>query len=177
MSIFEKLKNSALFELIKDQRLSEVITRREVRLSEEYFHREFVSKAVDEEIQELALKFCNGYGEISGKVKKRLLPFSVPFSARFTVQRVDFTPREKQIYLAVEQVKPFDLEWVTSRVVGKIPFLSYGDGIITCNLAKVQRLERFFTYEVKGVKVCDYLTIKELLLKDGEMVGRLGIII
>ena len=175
MSIFDLLKNPALLELIKDQRLKEIVTRREVRVSEDYFHREFVSRALDEEIQELSMRFLDGYGEISGKVKKKLLPFSVPFSARFELQRVDFTPKEKIIYLKIEEVKPLDVEWVTRKIVEKIPFLAYGDGVIACNLTQVPKLADFFGYHVKGIKVCDFLTIKELLFKEGELVGRLGI--
>jgi hypothetical protein len=171
------LKNPALLELIKDQRLKEIVARREIRVTEEYFHREFVSRALDEEIHELAMKFLHDYGEINGKVKNKLLPFSVPFSARFTVHRVLFSPQEKKIELAVEQVKPFDLEWVTRRVVEKIPFLSYADGIITCDLVKVPRLAEFFDYHLKGFRVCDLLIIKELLFREGEMVGRLGVVL
>ena len=175
MGIFDMLKSPALLDLIKDQQLKEIVTRREVRVSEEYFHREFVSQALDEEIQELSMRFLDGYGEISGKVKKKMLPFSINFSARFAVQRVDFSPKEKIIYLSVEDVKPLDVEWVTRRIVEKIPFLSYSEGVIACDLAQVPRLADFLDYRLKGFKVCDFLTIKELLFREGELIGRLGV--
>ena len=98
MSILNMLKNPALLDLIKDQRLKEIVTRREVRFSEDYFHRELANKAMDEDIQELSMKFFDGYGEISGKVKKKLIPFSIPFSVRFTVERVFFTPKDKMFF-------------------------------------------------------------------------------
>lgn len=175
MSILNMLKSPALLDLIKDQRLKEIVTRREVRISEEYFHRELVNKAIDDEIQELSMKFFDGYGEICGKVKKKLIPFSIPFSVRFTVERVFFTPKDKMIFLKVEEVKPVDVEFVTRRIVAKLPFLSYSDGIIACDMARMPELNKFFSYNVHGIKVCDFLTIKELLFKEGEMIGRLGI--
>ena len=116
-----------------------------------------------------------GYGEIAGEVKKRLLPFAIPFTARFTVQKVAFTTWEKQVYLQVEQIKPLDLEWVTARLVGKIPFLSCREGVITCDLARVPRLAEFFSYRLKGMLLADMLTVKELSLREGELVGRLGV--
>jgi hypothetical protein len=177
MGIFDMLKNPMLLDLIKDQRVKEVVSRREFRITEEYFHREFIARAQDEEMQDLSLRFYDGYGEFAGKVKKRLLPFAVPFTARFTVQDFDFTPRGKVLRLQMEEVKPFDLGWVTGKVVEKIPFLSYREGVVSCDLTKVPRLADLLGYRVKGVRVSDYLTIKELLLKEGEMVGRLGFIL
>ncbi|KAF0221399.1 MAG: hypothetical protein FD174_537 [Geobacteraceae bacterium] len=183
MGIFDKLKNldrlknPALIELIKDQRLKEVVTRREFRVTEEYFHREFIAKALDEEMQELSLRFFDGYGEITGKVKKRPIPFTIPFSVRFAVEAVDFTPKGKVLHLKVEEVKPLDLDWVTGKVVERIPFLSYREGVITCDLTKVPRLADLFAYQIKGVRLCDFLTVKELLLKEGEVIGRLGFIL
>jgi hypothetical protein len=175
MSIFDLLKNPALLDLIKDQHLKEIVTRREVRVSQEYFHRELISRAVDEEIHELSMKFGDGYGEISGKVKKKLLPFSIPFSARFAVERVNFTPQEKMIFLKVDAVKPVDLDFVTRRVVEKIPFLSYNEGTIACDLTQVPELQKFFAYDIHGIRVCDFLTVKELLFREGELIGRLGL--
>ncbi|WP_243372776.1 hypothetical protein [Geotalea sp. SG265] len=175
MSILDLLKNPVLLELIKDQHLKEVVTRREVRVSQDYFHRELIARAIDEEIHELSMKFGDGYGEISGKVKKKLIPFSIPFSARFAIERVHFTPQEKMIFLKVEEVKPVDMDFVTRRVVEKIPFLSYSDGIIACDLTQVPELQKFFAYNINGIKVCDFLTVKELLFREGELIGRLGL--
>ena len=39
MGLMDILKNPALLSLIKDQRLREIVTRREIRVSEENFHR------------------------------------------------------------------------------------------------------------------------------------------
>jgi hypothetical protein len=175
MGFMDLLKNPALLSLIKDQRLREIVTRREIRVSEEYFHREFVCRALDEEIQELTMKFLDGHVQISGTMKKKLLPFGIPFSASCEVERVDFTPKQKKIYLSMAEVKPLDVDWVTRKLVAKIPFLSYGDGLLACDLTLVPRLAYFFGYHVKGITVCDFLTIKELLFREGELVGRLGV--
>lgn len=175
MSILDLLKSPALLDLIKDQRLKEIVSRREVRVREDYLHRELVAKAIDEEILELSLKFFEGYGEISGKVKKKLVPFSISFSARFTVERIYFTPKERIVFLKMDEVKPVDLSFITRKIVGTIPFLSYSDGIVACDLHKVPQLDQFFSYNINGIKVCDFLTVKEVAFKEGEMIGRLGL--
>jgi hypothetical protein len=172
---FDKLRNPALLDLLRDQRLKELITRREFRVTEEYFHREFVSKTEDDEIRKLSLKFRDGYGELAGEVKKRFIPFAVPFSARFAMHGVDFSPQAKKIHLRVEEVKPFDFDWVTRRVVGKIPFLAYGEGVVSCDLTRVPRLAEFFASQVKGVRLCDFLTVRDVAFREGEIVGRLGV--
>jgi hypothetical protein len=176
MSILDRLKNPALTALIHDQRIKELVTRREFRLTEAYLHQEFISQAADEEIHNPLLKCCDGYAELSCEVKKRFLP-AIPFSARFTIHGVEFSSFGKRIYLRVEQVKPLDLEWVTRRMADKVPFLEYGDGLLVCDLTKVPRLANLFACQVKGIKLADFLSLRELAVRDGEVVGRLGVII
>jgi hypothetical protein len=55
--------------------------------------------------------------------------------------------------------------------------LGYADGIISCDLARVPRLAGFFGLEVKGVKVADYLELRELAFEKGAITGRFGICI
>ncbi|MCM2358935.1 MAG: hypothetical protein NDI77_12355, partial [Geobacteraceae bacterium] len=181
MSIFDKLKNlnrlkdPALLELIKDQRLKELLTRREFRITEEYAHRELVARAEDDEVKNLSLKFRDGFGELSGEVKKRFIPFTIPFSARFALEGVEFSRGEQTVRLRVDRIKPLDLDWVTARVVERTGFLSYRDGVVSCDLAKVPRLAPYFEYRLKGVQLADFLAIRELSLREGELVGRLGL--
>lgn len=174
MSIFDKLRHPALTELIRDQRLREVVLKREFRITEGYCQRELIGRNDDDELQGVVLRFCDGYGEIAGEVKKRLLPFAVPFSVRFSIEKVALTAWEKSLYLKVDQVRPLDLDWVTARVVARVPFLSFREGTIICDLAKVPRLADFFEYRLKGMRLADLLTVKELVLREGELVGRLG---
>lgn len=174
MGIFDMLKSSALLDLIKDQRLKEIVTRREFRVSEEYFHRELAGRAQEEGVQDFSFRFMEGYGEISGKVKKHPIPFSIPFSARFTVHSVDFGPSGKTLYLKMEEVKPLDLEWVTRKVVENIPFLSYKDGIVACDLCKTPRLSELLDCRVNGLRPFDYIVVKDVTVKEGEIIGRLG---
>lgn len=177
MSIFDKLKNPALVELLKDQRLREIVTRREFRVSEEYLHREFISRAGDDEVRNLALRFHDGFGELSGEVKKRLLPVAIPFSARFIIAGVEFNALGKRVHLRVDEVKPMDVDWVTKRVVERVPFLAYHDGLMSCDLEQVPRLDAILASRVGGKRVADFLTLKELVIRPGEMVGRLGVIL
>lgn len=177
MSIFDMLQNPALIELMKDQRLRDLVTRREFRISEEYLHREFISGAMDDEVQELSLRFYDGYGEIAAKVKKRLIPCAIPFSARFSVRSVVFGSYEKKVHLAVEEVKPLDFDWVTKRVVERVPFLSFEEGRVVCDLEKVPRLADLLAKRVKGVKVSDFVTLKELSFRQGEVFGRVGVVL
>ena len=79
--------------------------------------------------------------------------------------------------LAMDEVKPLDLEWVTRRMADKVPFLEYGDGLLVCDLTKVPRLANLFSCQVKGIKLADFLSLRELVVRDGEVVGRLGIVL
>lgn len=177
MSIFDTFRNPAIRDLLKDQRLKELLTRREFRISEEYIHREFISQAGDDEVRGLALRFRNGFGELSGEVKKRLLPFAVPFSARFAIHGVEFNAMGKRVYLRVEEVKPLDLDWVTRRVLERVPFLDYRDGLLVCDLERVPRLDTLLAHRIGTARVADFVTLRDLSLRNGEIVGRLGVVL
>ena len=173
----ERLNDPALAELVKEQSLKDLLVRREFRLSQGYLQREFVNRAIDEEMQELSIALFDGYGEMSGKVKKRLLPFAIPFSATFTVQGMEFSSARKCVLLKLEKVGPIDLDWLTKKVVERIPFLSCMGDLITCDLTRVPRLAELFAYRIKGISIWDFITLKELSLKDGEVVGRVGVVL
>lgn len=175
MGIFDKLRNIPFMDMIKDQRLKELLLKREFRLSEEYLQREFLRKAEDDEVSNLSLKLGDGYGTLSGKVKKRLLPFTVPFSARFAVHAVDFSRSGKVVLFKVEEIKPIDSDWLTQKLVRNVPFLAYADRILVCDLERIPRLAEFFSYQVKGVRPLDHVVLKELTFTEGEVVGRLGL--
>ena len=176
MSIFDKLKNPALAAFMQDQNIRELVSRREFRLTEEYFHREFIAAAADDEIHSPELKFYDGYAELRAKIKKKLLP-EIPFSARFVLHGVEFGTMGKRVHLKVEQVKPLDSDWVTKRVVARVPFLSFSDGILTCDLTLVPKLAYLFSYQLKGINVADFITLKKLTIQQGEMVGRVGMVL
>lgn len=177
MSIFDKLKSTALLELVRDPRLKELVTKREFRLSQEELHREFATRAADEELQELALTVVEGFLEVSGRVKKRLIPFAIPFSARFSLHSIDFSPHNKAIHLRLEEMKPLDLDSLTKKVVEKVPFLSFADGLVTVHLAKVPRLAGLFACQVHGFRPFDHIVLKELRFHEGEVVGRVGVML
>lgn len=184
MSIFDRigtvkdrLKNPALAELVKEQSLKDLMLKREFHIPESYLQREFVGKALDDELLELSLAIYNGYGEIRGKIKKRLIPFPISFSARFVIQGVEFSAARKAVYLKLEQVEPIDIDWLTKKVVERIPFLNCFGDLIACDLTRVPRLAELFAYRVKGLSVWDFITLKELSLKDGQIVGKVGVVI
>ncbi len=165
INIFDKLKNPALAGLIKDQRVRELITRREFRISDDYLQREFIDRAGDEELRELSLRFFDGHGELRGLVKKRLLP-AISFSARFTLHGVEFNSMGKRLHLAMEEVKPLDLEWVTRRIVERVPFLTYNDGLVTCDLTGVPRLADLLAFELKGMQLANLVTLREIAFQE-----------
>jgi hypothetical protein len=175
--IQERLKNPALVELVKEQSLKDLLVKREFRISQSYLQREFVDRALDDEIQEFQIALFAGYGEMTGRIKKRLLPFAIPFSATFTIQGMEFSSARKCVFLKLEQVGPIDLDWLTRKVVERIPFLSCTGDLICCDLTRVPRLAELFAYRVKGIDLWDFITLKELSLKDGEIVGRVGVVI
>ena len=181
MGIFEKLsgrlKNPALAELVKEQSLKDLLVRREFRLSQGYLQREFVNRALDAELLELSIALFDGYGEITGKMKKRLLPFAIAFSATFTIQAMEFSAARKSVLLKLEQVDPIDLDWLTKKVVERIPFLSCQGNLVSCDLTRVPRLAELFAYRVKGINPWDFIALKELSLNEGEIVGRVGVVL
>ena len=177
MKIFDKISNPLLKQFMQDQNVRDLLTKREFRISEELFQRELVAGDEDDGIRELQVRFHDGYGEITGKVRKKPLPFDIPFSARLSVQRVDFTPEGKFLLLQVDDVKPFSLDWVTARIVGRVPFLSWREGIITCNLARIPKLAPMFGAEVKGVRPLDFVTLRDVTFQPGAIVGRIKIVI
>ena len=173
----DRLKNPAFVELVKEQSLKDLLVRREFRISQAYLQREFLSSAQDEEIPEFSLALCDGHGEIAGKMKKRLLPFAIPFSATFSIQGVEFGAARKCVYLKLDRVGPIDFDWITRKMVERIPFLSCMGELITCDLTRVPRLAELFAYRVKGINPWDFITLKELSLKEGEIVGRVGVVL
>ena len=174
--INEKIKNPALAELVKEQSLKDLLLKREFRISQGYLQREFLSRDLDEEIVEISIVLFDGYGEIKGKMKKRFLP-ALPFSATFTIQGVEFSAARKCVLLKLGKVGPIDLDWLTRKVVQRIPFLSCMGDLITCDLTRVPRLAELFAHRVKGLSVWDFVTLKKLDLKDGEIVGRVGVVL
>lgn len=177
MRILDRLKNPSLAELIKDQSLKDLLVKREFRITQAYIQREFMCLAIDEELIEIAIGLFDGYGEITGKVKKRLVPFAIPFSATFTLQGLEFTGARKTVFLKIEKVGPIDIEWLTRKMVERVPFLSCVGDMIICDLTKVPRLAELFAYRVKGLNPWDLVTFKELTLKEGELVGRVGVVL
>ena len=177
MTLFDKIKSGALLDLVRDPRLKELVTRREFRISEEDLRREFLNRAPDKEVPELSVAISEGFFEISGKVKKKLLPFAVPFSARFSLHSLEFTPRTKAVHLRLEELKPLDMDWLTRRLVEKLPFLSFGEGLVSVDLLKIPRLAPLLTSQVKGFHPFDHIVLKDLNFYQGEVVGKLGVML
>lgn len=173
----EKLSNPALSELVKEQNLKELLVKREFRISQAYLQREFLTKVQDDEVHDLSIALLDGYGTVTGKVKKRLIPFAINFSATFTIQGMEFTATRKCVFLRLEQVTPIDLEWVTRRIVERIAYLSCTGNLITCDLNRVPKLAEMFAYRVKGMNPWDFIAMKEVRLQEGEIVGRVGVVI
>jgi len=176
--VSEKIHNPALVELMKEQSLRDLLTKRAFRVSQGYLQREFLSRVLDDEIVEFSIALFDGRGEIAGKMKKRLLP-AIPFSATFTIQGTEFSPARKCVWLKLGEVGPVDFDWLTRKVVQHIPFLSCSGDLVTCDLTKIPNLARMFDRRVKGLdlNVWDLITFKELSLKDGEIVGRVGVVL
>ncbi len=178
MSIFDKLKQAALLELVQEPRLKQLLTRREFRLSQEELYHEFAKQAAgEEELQELGLAVGEGFLELSGRVKKRLLPFAIPFSVRFSLHSLEFSPRTKAVHLKLEEVKPFEVDSLTKKLVDKVPFLSVDGRLVTLHLARVPRLAGLVACQIKGFRPFDHIVLKELAFREGEVVGRVGVLL
>jgi len=176
MSLFDAFqqKMPQVATLLADPRLRELLTRRELRVTDDYLNREIMQQAGDDELHGLSLRFLEGYGELSGTVRKRLLP-AIPFSARFNVHGVEFGPMGKRLHLSLDEVRPIDLNWLTRRLVERVPFLAYRDGLMICDLLQMPTLGPWLDYRFKGKRLADFVTVKELVIREGELVARLGI--
>jgi hypothetical protein len=172
----KNLQNPTLAAFLRDQRLPELFRRREFRFTEAFLHRELCAQACDEEILDLDLALHDGYAEVRGTVKMRLLP-AITFTFRVRIAGMEFNVLGKRLHLAVEQVKPVDLHWVTRRLVERVPFLSYADDRITVDLERVPSLAGPLNYRAKGVRPADFFTLRDVTLRTGEVVGRLGILL
>jgi hypothetical protein len=177
VSILDRIKNPTLAALVKEQNLKDLLVKREFRITEGYMQREVLNRAVDEELLELTLSVLDGFGQLTGKVKKRFVPFAISFSATFTMQGVEFTGTRKAVLIRLEKVGPIDIDWLTRKIIQRVPFLSCMGELIVCDLTKVPKLAELFAYRVKGINPWDFITLKELSLKDGEIVGRVGVVI
>lgn len=175
MAISDFLGNAPFWGFVKDQNIRELLTKREFRISEEYLHREFVSRAADEKVRDLSLKIYDGYAEITGRMQQRPLPVFIPFLARFAVHGYEFNRNSKTVHLKIHEVKPMGGDLLIGKLAKKIPFLSYEKGIAVCDLTKMPLLCDVFGYHVKGMPVMDFVTLKELKLNNGEIVGKLGV--
>jgi hypothetical protein len=175
MAISDFFGNAPLWSFIKDQNIREILTKREFRISEEYLHRDFVSRAADEKVRNLSLKIYDGYAEITGRVQQRPLPGFVPFLARFALHGYEFDRNSRKLHLKVKEVKPMGGDLLIGKLAKKIPFLSCEKGVAVCDLMKMPLLCDLFGYHVKGMPVMDFVTLKELRLNEGEIVGKLGV--
>jgi len=103
------------------------------------------------------------------------VPLVIPFSLRFSVAGISFTRETKNITLRIEEVKPVDLDWVTKKIIEKLPFLAFDERVVTCDLLKVPQLAHLLDYSVKGIRVADHVKLRDLEIRKGEVIGRLGI--
>jgi hypothetical protein len=178
MSIFDKLKGSALLELVRDPRLHELVTKREFRVGQEELQHELLKQAAgEEELQELAVTIGEGHLELAGKVKKRMLPFAIPFTARFSLHSLDFSPHTKAVHLRLDEVTPFEIDALTRKLVEKVPFLTFNNGLVTVHLGKVPRLAALLNSQVRGFRPFDHIVLKELHFHPGAVVGRVGVLL
>ncbi|SNB47700.1 hypothetical protein [Geobacter sp. DSM 9736] len=177
MSIFSNLlnKKDALFELVKDPLIRDLVTKREFRLTEEYLRQELLGRLKHEDVTDLDFRVGEGFAELSGKVRKRPLPFSIPFSARFSIHSFNFSQSGKVVHLKLEEVKPFDLESLNRKLVENIPFLSYEKGLLSLDLTKVPRLAELLDYRVSSFRPLDAVILKDLSFCPGEVVGKIGV--
>lgn len=175
--IQDRLNDPAFMGLVQEQSLKDLLVRREFRLPEDYLQREFFDRALDDELVEFKLHIANGYGEVSGRFKKRLVPFAIPFSASFTIEGLEFSQARKCVFLKLGPVSPLDLDWLTKKVVQRMPPLSMMGELLVCDLNRVPRLAELFAHRVKGISIWDYITLKELWLKEGEIGGRVGVVL
>ncbi|MBU5635921.1 hypothetical protein KOM00_04170 [Geomonas sp. Red69] len=175
--IQDRLNDPAFMGLVQEQSLKDLLLRREFRITQEYLQREFLDKALDDELVEFKLVIENGYCDVSGRLKKRLVPFAIPFSASFTLEGIEFSAARKCVFLRLGPVAPLDLDWLTRKVVQRIPSLSMMGELLVCDLGKVPRLAELFAHRVKGTSIWDHITLKELWFRQGEIGGRVGVVL
>jgi hypothetical protein len=178
MHIFDTLKKSPLMEMLQDPRLRELVTRREFTISRDELQREILSQTAGEEgLQDLTVQVGEGFLEISGRVKKRMLPFAIPFSASFSLHSLEFSPRSKTVHLKLEELKPFEIDSLTKKLVEKLPFLTFANGLVTIQLEKVPRLAALLGCQIGSFRPFDHIVLKRLSFMEGEVTGSIGVLL
>jgi len=66
---------------------------------------------------------------------------------------------------------------LTKKLVEKVPFLSFADGLVSVHLTRVPRLAGLLASNVKGFHPFDHIVLKDLEFRPGEVVGRVGVLL
>ena len=66
---------------------------------------------------------------------------------------------------------------MTAKIVRRARFLSWRDGGITCDLARIPKLAPLFGVELKGIRPVDFVTLRDVTFQPGALVGRVKIVI
>ncbi len=133
MSIFDKLKQSGMADLIRDQQMKELLTRGEFRIHRGVRPPRIPRHGCRRRYPRSLPPLLRRPRRTVRHREKRLLP-AISFATRFGIQGVEFGRMGKRIYLQLQEVRPLDLDWVNERIIGRVPFLDYHGSLIACDL-------------------------------------------
>jgi hypothetical protein len=174
MGLLGDILRSPLLDLVLDQRLAELVKKGEIRVTEESLQREILRRQIPS-VVDPAVTVTDGRLTITGRVRMPYLPFLLPFSVSLSVHSLESGPSARIVNLRVEEMRPFNCDWINGRIARSIPSLAYRDGVVTLDMVAIPAVERFFAAEVKGFRLFDHIVLDELLFRKREIVGRIGV--
>ena len=62
MNIFDKIPNPLFRQFLQDQNLRDLFTKREFRITEEFFQQELAVGGEEDDIRDIVVRFHDGYG-------------------------------------------------------------------------------------------------------------------
>lgn len=174
--LIDTIQDETAREILKDQSIVDLLFRRRFRLTQSHLDRLLLALGETEWIRDLSMAFGEGVLEVKGRTNIRMLP-AVPFQLSLSVAGILTTEDGPVVTLRPESVDPLPLTPFIRFIIGHIPFLTYGEGLIHCHLRRVPGLDRILLQRVGRRRLADMLILRELNLHRDELTGRVGILL
>lgn len=174
--LIRTIQSETAREFLRDQSIGDLLIRRQFRLTQSQLNRMLLSLGDPESAGSLSMTLGEGVMELEGRVPLSMLP-AMTVRASLTIAGILTTRDGPVVRLRVESVHPLPVVPFISRIVERIPFLTYRDGLVHCHLHRLPGLDRILLQRVGSQRLVDILILRELHLRQNELTGRVGILL